>query len=485
MDDARNESPALERVRRAWLADPGSTESTRELAGEWTRRGRWSEARRVLAKAAVAGCVGTGAIASALRLTTWGGTVGGWPHRHWSGLAPLETAPSEAWTFESPWSDDRFGLPIGVVANRMLLVAQSVVVGMRFVRLVALDLESGSLAWAREFRRVFAPSGPVPIGDEPSFAWTHAAETPDGFDLVCVTVSAEDGVERSESRLSLPGALAVSASPSLVPRGLAGGWVWRVDWQTSERRVSWLVAVDEASGALSLLATIPNGCEAVVCDRDGRGGWLIDGHLLSRVEFATGARRSITSGDAPPAEHIETDRWLASIRAESEGAWVSLPTVRRGRNGRLLREGRGVRVRGSEISQTGVWRTWSSAPAGPTIELDGSRDGVWSLRSADMPAATLVRRERVAGSGGGEPLRGFAAENGAVVARHTAGSIRVGGVSLTPAARDANGLRGTQSLHTSLAWDVDVGRDRQLGAIPIPGGFAVRGGRRISAWTQE
>jgi len=241
------------RQRAAIDVEPQRLSLRLELAQALAREGRSEDARVELERAARAGLDPTriGEMASALRLGSWFGRRGQSPLRSWLGALP--SAPSLRWSYQSPHEDDRFGLPLCVTPQRAIVIAQSVVVGMRYVRIVALDLTTGRVAWEHERRNLFGPTGAFVLGGAGSpqrVGWGFAEPSAtEGFDLCVATYDLATGAGGPTHRLSFAEALVLAPSTDLLR--LDDAIFWAVSWTDEELRHSGLVEIDADHGTMS------------------------------------------------------------------------------------------------------------------------------------------------------------------------------------------------------------------------------------------
>ena len=298
------------RLEHLWRLGPIDEALVQQLASAYIHEGRPRRAQACLLQALDAG-VSQRVIArlsTDLALDRWQGREGQRPKRTWFGHLRGEGLKS-AWAFYSKHPDDRFGLPPCVRPDRVILVAQSAVVGMRFVRLVALDARTGRVVWEQVRRDVLKPTAPVWLGgdhDIESLGWAYTQELDDGYSLCVEVFDPMSGESLRLARHPLPRALVTETASSLVAIG-PDRLGWRVRWTEEDARFEELILIDRARGGFldESLPSIP--AESLV--RAGARLFGIDETGLICLE---GAR--VTTLDAFPAprhgEVIEGERMI-------------------------------------------------------------------------------------------------------------------------------------------------------------------------------
>src|SRR5690606_7510297 len=273
------------RLSAQWSANPGDARLAVELATLMVRQGRALAARDVLATCWRASEDPSLLCEAAARMgvDVWAGGAGGAPWRSWL-APPPESQPTRDWGFVSPHRDDRFGLPVCVVADTVCMVAQSVVVGIRWVRLVCLDATTGRIRWEQERRDVVGPGGAFVVGGRRfpiAVGWAYAHLGDEGLQLCVDVFRPEDGVQIGGDVFALDDA--IMASPGQPqPLGADASVLWPVVWITDDARRQHTFRVDAADGSFRETSVDDDGhdwdavvgCDVGIVVQDASGIYL-------------------------------------------------------------------------------------------------------------------------------------------------------------------------------------------------------------------
>ncbi len=271
------------------------------------------------------------------RTWPWEGALGQAPLRTALSPPPL-TAPRTRWRYTSPHPDDRFGMHVALLPERLCLVAQSVVVGMRYVRLLALDTRTGRLAWEREEQNLFGPCAPFVLetAGGAAVAWAYAQSDAAGCGLHVEVICPATGALEARHFLPLPnGQVARPGAHLAIGQGVG---MWPVHWTDSQARRAALFAVDLETGALRQAAAIALDTDGVVA---------VAGHWVTRSDsglhlVAEGAGAASDPGTlllafaSRQGAHVEGGRPDSTLFARGRRLYFYLPEYRSSGPGRVI-----------------------------------------------------------------------------------------------------------------------------------------------------
>jgi len=244
-------SDPLERLERLWRLGPRDYALVSDVLAAYVHAGRPRLAQSRLLQGVDEGVVtmdDASALAQRWSVDRWSGRRGGAPFH--TSLAQGPGALNEAWRFVSPHPDDRFGLPPCVRPDRVIVVAQSVVVGMRFQRILGLDAHTGRVVWEHERRNVLRVAAPIWLGGRDRaecVGWPYVVETSTAADLCIEMFDPVTGDVLGTTRHTLDDAYVVSPDRELVAIS-EGAWAWHVTWNDESLRHDALILIDRETG---------------------------------------------------------------------------------------------------------------------------------------------------------------------------------------------------------------------------------------------
>lgn len=371
----------IERLEKLYELEP-TPRLARQLAAAYTHAGRPRRARTHLLDA----LADPEAFQDAARLGVdrWSTHRGALPYKTALGSPPTHP-PRTLWRFHSPLVDERFGLPPALRPDRILLLAQSTVVGMRFVRMLAIDTATGRIAWENERRNLLALAAPFWLGGdtaEEQAGWAFATLVDGDITLGIASYHAENGTPSHTAWHPLPEAIAIAASSSLAPLD-ANTLGWPVHWTSEEAHHRITLHVDRESGTFRHTHSPWAAPESIVPCL-GRAFGIDDRGIL---DLGSG-ERTLPFDDPDPDAHIEGPRHQRTMLATRDGLFFYRPTYHE------LTEGGRVLVRRNVP-------TFLHPQTGHTTDFDHRERFLCATPTGEVYAArtprTLVRLDPEAG----------------------------------------------------------------------------------------